>query len=134
MSKAVTFTLAVVIFQASPCSAAETHANWQCGRNYIEGTSLYGSITYPNGESSDIWLNPGPPPGSPVWDKIDACIKARGEVASDACIRKFHRQPLQWRGGHCDDDGSCDWGTLYYRGKPCKKMPVPSEPEQKSAK
>jgi hypothetical protein len=105
---------------------AETHPYWKCGRNYIEGTGSYGGIRYPNGHTEDIWLNNSPPMGSPTEEKISACVGTSNSNARyNACNRKFNwrrLQWIQWKGDHCDADGSCDKGTLYYRGKACKAV------------
>jgi hypothetical protein len=117
------FALAVAIFQASPCSA-DTHANWQCGRDYIVGTGLYGLIyrnqTGPHGDAEDVWLNPGPPIASPAWERMQSC-------KTDKCFRRYRNKDYLWENYgrvSADKGDGANRGRLYYRGKPCKEMPA----------
>ena len=108
-------------------SAASAGPDWQCGRDYIIPHSKYSLIyryqTAPLGEAEDIWLNPGPPMGSPAEEKILACVgKSQSDAVWDACTLKFHRNLYQWKGGHYEADGYWNMGKLYYRGKPCKAV------------
>jgi hypothetical protein len=128
-------------------------ADWQCGRDYIVGTGLYGLIyrhqTGPYGEAEDVWLNPGPPVGSPAWDRIQNCKLNPGppvgspawdriqNCKTDRCMRRqFHNDYLWENYGRVSADkaDAVNRGRLYYRGKPCKEIPALSEPEQKSVK
>ena len=98
------FALAVIVSSAS--YAANVHDRWQCGRDFVVGTGLYGTITRPHGEPEEIWLNNGPPLGSPDLEAFVSFKTVR-------CERRY-RNIYQWRG----------WGDrvrLYYRNKPYRK-------------